>query len=1132
MKGKLSLLSAAVLMALAGSSSADATQKPKEHALRSNLNGHLNQQRHTHAITPRGSTLYDQTSTSDSYGAFATDFSTSSYAAYSAEGADDFVVTDASGWTVTGFVFGAFGSGGGTPPPTIALNVYDDGGSTPGTTAECSYTGLPATYTGSPTFQIAVTLPSNCVLSQGTHWVSWAFESNGGGFGFWQQTLALHGQGGVWRNPLDGFGTGCSDWSPFSSCGLSNVGSQDFSFVILGTVGGGGGGCGAGELCLTSTVGTDLSSGACASTDTIDATVGDQINFCYTITNNTGVELDYHTLADNVNGAYFTLMNQPVPDGGTFQYNRIATVSTTQTYNSTWTGQDVPPGYSAEVTSGGGGGNDRIFCDGFDGSSCAPLGGGFVDITGTGTSLGLGDDQSVPITMPFSFNLYGTTSNQICIDNNGFVLFNTSSCPGSGLYSNVSLPAGSLPAPAIMPLWDDFDSESGDVYYETQGTTPNRQFIVEWYDRVHYSGTSNTDGATFELILNEDGTIQYEYQDVEYTGGFEAADCSGGACATIGLQNDTTLYNQFSAFEVAVTDNSGIKWTATNPQVFVGTDSATVNVGAPIIVVNPTSLSGTAPSDGTTTVPFDISNIGDRDLNWNLDEAGPANAHIPFGPRYVASTLRPGETASSVLRPPMRTDRKPGSISQNVPHPQGATTPSYGCVIVSSSSCTYVSFDADAPATLTNIGTVNELTFAGTFVDNDFTKEYILGYPSGALETVDTGTGAVTTIGGGEGTNGRGITWDSTTNTLFGAVINGSGVSTDLYTIDPGTGAYTLVGPISGSIGASGYAFVMGIAVDPSSGLMYGIEIVSSTLIAIDKTTGAASTIGPLGYTTRYAQGMAFNPANGQLYVQNIDLGTGTSITATVDTGTGTATQIGAVGSNIIQMGAFGVAVPNGPCAQPQDLPWLSFDTSSGTTPPSGSSPVSVMLDGNGFTEGDVVDGTVCVHSNDPTNRLIEVPAEMTVGPAGGGGGIVDSGVINAAVPATTAGLYINWLTGDQCTSSCSGTYNFNPWGSSTLGFFWSSPVTTDSSCVSAGGTSCDVLASGATIGPASNFADANAASFQPGVDGYIGFEFMNTNTSQMNYGYAHVTTTGPNGVPMTIVEYWYDNTGAAITIP
>ncbi len=153
--------------------------------------------------------------------------------------------------------------------------------------------------------------------------------------------------------------------------------------------------------------------------------VGDQVNFCYTITNNTGIELDYHTLQNNIDGTLFSEDNVSIAPGASGQYNKIATVGATNTYNSTWIAQDVPSGYVPAVEGGGGNCADRIFADGFDNSAPACAGGNFVDITGTGTPLGLGDDDEIDVTMPFSFNFYGTTSNQICVDNNGLVLFGT-----------------------------------------------------------------------------------------------------------------------------------------------------------------------------------------------------------------------------------------------------------------------------------------------------------------------------------------------------------------------------------------------------------------------------------------------------------------------------------------------------------------------------------------------------------------------------------------------------------------------------------------------------------------------------------------------------------------------------------
>jgi uncharacterized repeat protein (TIGR01451 family) len=936
--------------------------------------------------SPNGSgVLYDQSGSAVN-GAPSQNFE-SSFDQYDAQGADDFVVTDAGGWTVTGFNFQISAT---SDPSSATYDVFvlPDAGGVPGASPVCSAPAAAGVLGGGNT-TLSVTLPSACSLSAGTYWVEMVVNLDflAGGQVFWSDFGGGSGSNAKWQNPGQGFGSGCATWSDMASCVSSSGsavggGQPAFLFQVVGTTGGGGS-CGAGDLCLEATVGTDTSAGACGTDSTIDATVGDQLNFCYTITNNTGIELDYHSLANNVDGPLFTLMNQPVPAGGTFQYNNIETVSETATYNSTWTGQDLPPGYASEVTSGGGGGcADRIFADGFDGTTVpCDTETGFIDITGTGTPLNNGDDQAVAVTMPFSFNFYGTTSNNICVDNNGFVLFNTTACPSFGHYTNVSLPSTTLSAPAMMPMWDDFDSESGNVYTDTRGSSPNRQFIVEWFDRVHYSGSSNTDGATFELIFNEDGTIQFEYSDVEFTGGSEG-DCSGGACATIGLQNDETLYNQFSAFEASVTDNSGIKWTATTPQVFTGTDSVQVNVGAPDINVNPASLSGTVSAGGSTTTPLDIQNLGDRDLVWTADEAPPADFHFPYGPRYAPSTLRPGETNVSALRPSQEwlrahhQESKPGQRNAHAAPLGVAGTPSYGCSIISSSSCDYVSFDADAPGTLNSIATENELMFGASFVADDFTKEYIVGYPSGDLETIDTATGVRTTIGPtGQGTATRDIAYDLQTGTLFGTAIDGSG--TDLFTVDTTTGAMTLVGPITG-LGSQ--AYVMGLAVNPNTGLMYGIEIVSSSLVAIDKTTGAATTIGPLGYSTRFGQGLDFNAATGVLYLASIDYGAGGSQNMyTVDLDTGAATLIGPIGNNIIQLGAFGIAVPSGPCGTPADQPWLSLNPTSGTTGPGSDTPVTVTIDATGASDGDVLSGTVCVRSNDPDEHVVAVPISVNV---------------------------------------------------------------------------------------------------------------------------------------------------------
>jgi len=1072
-----------------------------------------------------GTVLYDQS------GATANGFPSqnfeSAYDQYDAAGADDFVVTDAGGWDVSSFNFQA--TVGDPTTATYDINVYPDAGGLPGASTVCNYSAIPGVFDGTLT-SLSVALPSTCHLPQGTYWVSVIanLDFAVGGQLFWSGDFRTGlGADAAWENPGGGFGLGCTTWTDNATCGAGS-GMTAAEFQVVGAVGSGGGGCSAGQLCLASTVGTDTSPGACGTADTIDATVGDQLNFCYTITNNTGIELDYHTLVNNVDGTLFTLLNQPVPNGGTFQYNHVETVSTTNTYNSTWTGQDVPPGYAAEVESGTGC-PDRIFADGFDGTTPGCGGSNFIDISGTGTALGLSDDQSLGVTMPFSFNFYGTSNNQICVDNNGFILFNTTNCPTAGFFTNISLPNGSFTAPAIMPLWDDFDSASGNVYTDTRGTSPNRQFIVEWYQRTHYSG--NTDSATFEAIFNEaDGTLQFEYADVDYTAANNASGdpdvCDGGVCATIGLQNDPGLFNQFSAFEAAVTDNSGIKWTPTNPQVFTGTDSVQVNVGQPTIVVNDGNpITGTVPAGGTNSIQFPVANTGNRDLNWSLTEAGPATMHFPPpGPRFNPTL---GDRLLTTTRSVPLGMRHPGGKAyQPLPnHTDGFAVPMFAADIYNNE---FVMLDPNDPSTVNNVAPTDTTPWTGgAFVDGDFSKLYVIAGSFGAnpdtFATIDTTTGASTVIAnspspGGAGWNG--MAYDSTTGTMY--MVTGCPSGSSLYTIDINTGTTSLVGAMTNE------SCSVAIAID-SAGQMYSVDIVNDAFYAVDKTTGSDAEIGPIGFNANYAQDMTFDLSTDILYYAAFNLDLFNDYMYTIDTSTGTANLIGQIisgGAGFAELDAMGIETAGGPCAQPQDLPWLSLSPLTGTTAPGDSTPITASLDGTGSADGDVLSGTVCATSNDPANRIVATPINVTVG-TGGGGNIVHN-VVNLAVPQTTTGLYFNWLTQVACTSGCNPPdYDFNPWGGGTMNFFWTNPTDV---CVW-DGASCTILSSGATIGSGSSFGAGNPALYLVGNStGYLGFAFDNGGTT--NYGYALFTTTAGTGYPATLVEYWYDSTGADITIP
>jgi len=158
----------------------------------------------------------------------------------------------------------------------------------------------------------------------------------------------------------------------------------------------------------------------------------------------------------------------------------------------------------------------------------------WIDAT-DGTALGLTDDGEANVTLPFAFDFYGGSSTAIRVGNNGGLFFGVTTGDLSTANANLgTTTANNL----IVPFWDDIDADTGDVYYKAVGTAPNRIFVVEWYNRPHFS---NVGSATFELILYE-GTnnIKYQYLDTN----FGNASYDYGVSATSGIRQTGSNYLQ------------------------------------------------------------------------------------------------------------------------------------------------------------------------------------------------------------------------------------------------------------------------------------------------------------------------------------------------------------------------------------------------------------------------------------------------------------------------------------------------------------------------------------------------------------------------------------------------------------
>ena len=176
----------------------------------------------------------------------------------------------------------------------------------------------------------------------------------------------------------------------------------------------------------------------------------------------------------------------------------------------------------------------------------------WVDISSTGTDVGFysyfEDDVSSEISIGFSFPFYDDVYTSAYVSTNGFISFTTASYE----YWNYPIPDYYDPNALVAPYWDNLvvyypDYNYGAVYYETIGTAPDRQFVVQW-DEI--TRGYNYDLMTFELILNETGEVWFQYLTMS---GLD------GSSATIGIENsDGTYGSEYGYNEAVITDGLAI----------------------------------------------------------------------------------------------------------------------------------------------------------------------------------------------------------------------------------------------------------------------------------------------------------------------------------------------------------------------------------------------------------------------------------------------------------------------------------------------------------------------------------------------------------------------------------------------
>ncbi|MCJ7766957.1 S8 family serine peptidase [Candidatus Bathyarchaeota archaeon] len=183
----------------------------------------------------------------------------------------------------------------------------------------------------------------------------------------------------------------------------------------------------------------------------------------------------------------------------------------------------------------------------------------WTEISGTGTSLELGDESVATVNLPMSVRFAGQPFSSVLVSANGFVSFSNQDAG----YSNKALPAAGL-SNFIAVYWDDLIGRTaidrGVVYWQTLGSEPYRQLIVEWKDFAHYAYPNHLGSVTFQATFHEQSEdVLLQYQTTVF--GNSAYD--RGASATVGIQLGSTSAVQYSYNSLnSITDASAILFTA------------------------------------------------------------------------------------------------------------------------------------------------------------------------------------------------------------------------------------------------------------------------------------------------------------------------------------------------------------------------------------------------------------------------------------------------------------------------------------------------------------------------------------------------------------------------------------------
>lgn len=256
------------------------------------------------------------------------------------------------------------------------------------------------------------------------------------------------------------------------------------------------------------------------------------------------------------------------------------------------------------------------------------------------------DDGSIgPLSLPFSFNLYGTNYTQFWINNNGNLTFTSASSTftATGFPTTIAM---------VAPFWSDVDTRLGNtVKYKINPTN-----VIVTYENVGYYNQHVDKLNTFQVVISNGNdpligignNVSFHYKDMQWTTGDASGGTGGfgGTPATVGInKGNGSNYVQIGRFGLNSNAYDG-GGGATDGINYLDNECFRFNVSN--AVNQPPSVNG-LPANNTVNIACGETRT--FTLNFNPPEVGQSvSAAVNSGGLCnVSSSLTSGSVATAAI---------------------------------------------------------------------------------------------------------------------------------------------------------------------------------------------------------------------------------------------------------------------------------------------------------------------------------------------------------------------------------------------------------------------------------------------------------------------------------------------------